>query len=245
MSRRESRRRAGARYQRTRRGARRHAARQQAWRERQIDKVTHRGCAPTGPVFTMSVTVNTAAIELNDAPSALDRPLATPRKAERSPQRVAGRCDFCHAPFSDTLSPALERLRDDVESGKWRKRLERQGAIGEIGVRFDAHLRLILGMAKLQYPGGHAFDTSTTTYNSNIGLQLPVPGGGIVCWLHHGITIMETEVSAAYGVHGGRPDTECYRGSIVDLVGLEEAMWANAGKMVAAAIDEFRRLQSR
>ena len=100
-------------------------------------------------------------------------------------------------------------------------------------------------MAKLQYPGGHAFDTSTTTYNSNIGLQLPVPDGGIVCWLHHGFTIMETEVSAAYGVHGGRPDTECYLGSIVDLVGLEEAMWANAGKMVAAAIDEFRRLQPR
>jgi hypothetical protein len=87
VSRRESRRRAGARYQRTRRGARRHAARQEAWRERQIDKVTHRGCAPTGPVFTMSVRVNTAAIELNDAQSALDRPLATPRKAERSPQR--------------------------------------------------------------------------------------------------------------------------------------------------------------
>ena len=56
---------------------------------------------------------------------------------------------------------------------------------------------------------------------------------------------METEVSAAYGVHGGRPDTECHLGSIVDLVGLEEAMWANAGKMVAAAIDEFRRLQPR
>jgi hypothetical protein len=41
VSRRESGRRAGARYQRTRRGARRHAARQQAWRERQLDKVTH------------------------------------------------------------------------------------------------------------------------------------------------------------------------------------------------------------
>ena len=102
VSRRESRRRAGARYQRTRRGAWRHAARQQAWRERQLEKVTHLGCAPTGPVFTMSVTVDTAALELNDAPSAPDRPLAAPR----SPRRVAGRCDFCHAPL-----PLFTRLR--------------------------------------------------------------------------------------------------------------------------------------
>ena len=126
------------------------------------------------------------------------------------------------SPPSNTVSPALERLQGDLESNKWRKRLERPKAIAEIGARFDAHLRLILGMAKLQYPGHHVFDSSTTTYNSNIGLQLPVPGGGVVCSLHHGIKIMETEVSAVYGVHGGRPDSEYYRGSIVDLVGLEE-----------------------
>jgi hypothetical protein len=91
-----SRRRAGARYQRTRRGALRHAARQQAWRERQLDKVTHLGCAPTGPVFTMSVTVDMAALELTDAPSALDKSL----EAQRNPQRVPGRCDFCYTPLS-------------------------------------------------------------------------------------------------------------------------------------------------
>lgn len=95
VSRRESRRRAAARYQRTRRGARRHAARQQQWRERQCDKVTHQGCAPTGPVFTMSVTVDVAAIELTDAPSALDKPLAAPRNRPR----VHGWCDFCHSPL--------------------------------------------------------------------------------------------------------------------------------------------------
>jgi hypothetical protein len=106
VSRRRSRRRAGARYQRTRRGARRHAARQQAWRERQLEKVTHRGCAPTGPVFTMSVTVDMAALELTDAPLAPDKSLEAPRKAQRNPQRVAGRCDFCHAPL-----PLFTRLR--------------------------------------------------------------------------------------------------------------------------------------
>ena len=65
MSRRASNRRAGARYQLTRRGARRHAARQQAWRDREREKVTQQGCAPVGPVFTMSITVDVAAIEIS------------------------------------------------------------------------------------------------------------------------------------------------------------------------------------
>ena len=39
----ESLRRAGARYQRSHRGATRHAARQSAWRERQTQEVTHQG----------------------------------------------------------------------------------------------------------------------------------------------------------------------------------------------------------
>jgi hypothetical protein len=62
-----------------------------------------------------------------------------------------------------------------------------------------------------------------------------------VCSLHHGITITETELAATYGVHGGRGDAEYYRGSIVDLGGLEEAMWSNASKMVALAIEAFRQ----
>jgi hypothetical protein len=106
VSRRASNRRAGARYQRTRRGARRHAARQQTWRERQIDKVTHQGCAPTGPVFTMSVTVDTAALEITDAPCGSAQPLEVALKAERNLKRVPGRCDFCHAPL-----PPFTRLR--------------------------------------------------------------------------------------------------------------------------------------
>jgi serine/threonine protein kinase len=146
----------------------------------------------------------------------------------------------------DALTPALERLRDDMESEKWRKRLERQTAIGELGFRFDAHLRLILTSAKIPIQGTLAFDSSTTIFNSNIGLQLPVRGGGVVCWLYHGITMSDIEVSAMFGVQGGNvPSAEYYRGSIVDLAGLEEAMWANSGRIVAVTIDEYRRLQSR
>jgi hypothetical protein len=102
VSRRASNRRAGARYQRTRRGARRHAARQQAWRERKIEKVTQQGCAPTGPVFTMSITVDVAAIEIDHAP-AVPEP---PPKRDQNRLRQAGRCDFCPAQL-----PAFTRLR--------------------------------------------------------------------------------------------------------------------------------------
>jgi len=59
-----------------------------------------------GAVFTMSVTVDMAAIEFNDAPSAADKPLGVPSQARRNHQRVAGRCDFCHAPL-----PKFTRLR--------------------------------------------------------------------------------------------------------------------------------------
>jgi len=106
LSRRQSLRRAGARYQRAHRGARHHAARQRAWRERQLEKVTHLGCASTGTLFTMSITVDMAALELTDAPSAPHRPLEAPGKAPCSPQRITGRCDFCHAPL-----PLFTRLR--------------------------------------------------------------------------------------------------------------------------------------
>jgi hypothetical protein len=56
MRRRESLRRAGQRYQRSRRGACRHAARQRAWRERQMQKVTHQGSLP--PVVPVTVAVS-------------------------------------------------------------------------------------------------------------------------------------------------------------------------------------------
>lgn len=106
ISRRASNRRAGARYQRTRRGARRHAARQREWREREREKVTQQGCASVAPVFTISITVDVAAIEIDDAP-AMPEPLpASLPKRDHHRQRQAGRCDFCQAPL-----PAFTRLR--------------------------------------------------------------------------------------------------------------------------------------
>lgn len=106
ISRRASNRRAGARYQRTRRGARRHAARQQAWRDRELEKVTQQGCAPAGSVFTMSSTVDVAAIEHPDEPAKPEPvPVSVPKR-EHPRRGEAGRCDFCQAPL-----PAFTRLR--------------------------------------------------------------------------------------------------------------------------------------
>jgi hypothetical protein len=144
----------------------------------------------------------------------------------------------------DDLSPALERLRDDMESERGRRRIERQTAIGELGMRFDSHLRLILAMANVPFQGTHGFDSSTTVFRSNIGLKLLVRGGGVVCWLHHSITMTEIEVSATFEVQGGNaPSSEYYRGSIVDLAALEESMWINSRRIVAYTIDEYRRLR--
>jgi hypothetical protein len=67
IRRRESLRRAGARYQRTRRGAANHAARQRTWRASQQQKMTHQG-SPSGAlqcsVLDHAITVS----ELTDAP---------------------------------------------------------------------------------------------------------------------------------------------------------------------------------
>lgn len=65
----ESLRRAGARYQRSHRGATRHAARQSAWRARRIQEVTHQGSlavAVTGTLLS-SATEATRPFEHGDA----------------------------------------------------------------------------------------------------------------------------------------------------------------------------------
>ena len=104
--RRESLRRAGARYQRTRRGAHHHAARQHVWRQRRAQKVTHQGCATAGAVVTLSITAKVATMELSDAPSVLNIPHAALRLRDPNPLHVVGHCDFCHAPL-----PKFTRLR--------------------------------------------------------------------------------------------------------------------------------------
>ena len=106
ISRRASKRRAGARYQSTRRGARRHAARQQAWRDRERQKVTQQGCAPTGPVFTMSIMADVVAIESPDAAGNPEETNIAPPRRDYGGQRQVRRCDFCPRPL-----PAFTRLR--------------------------------------------------------------------------------------------------------------------------------------
>lgn len=80
--------RAGARYQRTRRGARKHAARQAAWRERRgqarCKKVTHHGCSTASAVFTVAAAVEVTAKRPSDADVFVDACASS-----------ALRCDFC------------------------------------------------------------------------------------------------------------------------------------------------------
>ena len=97
IRRRESRSRAGARYQRTRRGALCHAARQQGWRvRRQI--VTHQGYR--GALLCRSVSDH--AIRATE-PSGADH--AAPSRTGLEPGPSA-RCAFCCSPL-----PVWTRLR--------------------------------------------------------------------------------------------------------------------------------------
>lgn len=99
ISRRECLRRAGARYQRTRRGALCHAARQRMWRARQQQAVTHQGY-PSGE---LCVSVSAHAISAQLSTDAQRVEAATTRHASLSTQ---ARCAFCGAPL-----PAWTRLR--------------------------------------------------------------------------------------------------------------------------------------
>jgi hypothetical protein len=54
----------------------------------------------------MSITVDVAAIETDDARSTPEPLRAAPPKRDHQRHRQAGRCDFCHA-----LLPAFTRLR--------------------------------------------------------------------------------------------------------------------------------------
>lgn len=103
ICRRESLRRAGARYQRTRRGARHHAARQLRWRQRRIQQslssseVTHHGCSTTSARCTVSAAQKTEeprrghAHENNSSDSEDGCP------AQAAVGTSTARCDFCQA----------------------------------------------------------------------------------------------------------------------------------------------------
>jgi hypothetical protein len=59
-----------------------------------------------GPVFTMSITVDVAAIETAVAPCTSEETIIVPPRHGYGGQRQVRRCDFCHAPL-----PAFTRLR--------------------------------------------------------------------------------------------------------------------------------------
>ena len=93
IRRRESLRRAGARYQRTLRGALCHAGRQRRWRARQQD-VTHQGYRQ--PACCASVSARTISTETQADALSMPSIRCYP----------AGHCSFCGAPL-----PAWTRLR--------------------------------------------------------------------------------------------------------------------------------------
>jgi len=110
LSRQESLRRAGSRYQRTRRGAHRHAARQRRWRQRHrlhslLQIVTHQSCAAS------SVTGTVSSVRERGEP--LSREAGHPKNNTATGSvglHVSG-CDFC------------------------RRRQARAGLVNEHGVR--------------------------------------------------------------------------------------------------------------
>ena len=108
LRRRESRRRAGARYQLSRRGAARHAARQDAWRRRQAQKVTHQGSLPgTHLVIVVAISTQTtsegthvdmASMPASPLPRAAFSAAAARTQVRWHAQRrarAAQRCSFC------------------------------------------------------------------------------------------------------------------------------------------------------
>lgn len=115
IRRREPLHRAGARYQKSYRGACRHAARQSAWRARRAQKVTHQGStASTATVIVASLSTKSVT-EVTDAEARHRKqrsspPCATQRVqisaltlARPYPHYPAGpppRCSFCQRPLS-------------------------------------------------------------------------------------------------------------------------------------------------
>jgi predicted nucleic acid-binding Zn ribbon protein len=90
IRRRESLRRAGVRYQLSSRGARYHAARQRAWRARQLQKVTHHGSADAGAAVIVEATATMTADDA--APVAAALPVVLEPPSYLGPP---ARCCFC------------------------------------------------------------------------------------------------------------------------------------------------------
>ena len=96
IRRRESMRRAGARYQRGRRGAHRHAARQRTWRRRQ--QVTHQGCPRDGLCGSVSEKLITR-------PDSTDAARRSDTYTRLRTIDEVGLCSFCRAPLPRWTRP--------------------------------------------------------------------------------------------------------------------------------------------
>jgi hypothetical protein len=94
IRRRESLRRAGARYQRSYHGACYHAARQRTWRARQMQKVTHQGSPEVvGVVIVAATSTTTPGNHADHATVTLSPPVTVDSAALRI--HAPARCCFC------------------------------------------------------------------------------------------------------------------------------------------------------
>lgn len=99
VRRRESLRRAGERYQRSRRGACHHAARQRAWRALRRQKVTHQGSLPAVVTAIVALTSTEVTTQVDHA----DIPDVEPRSDRYLMAIPILLCSFCArvlAPFA-------------------------------------------------------------------------------------------------------------------------------------------------
>ena len=103
-SRRESLRRAGARYQKTRRGAHRHAARQRRWRQQKTQPllvaskiVTHHACSMGATECTVSAALQTEKQVNDDAHENARNDGVGSSDSGPTVVALAGSCDFCRA----------------------------------------------------------------------------------------------------------------------------------------------------
>jgi hypothetical protein len=104
ICRRESLQRAGARYQRTRRGAHRHAARQRRWRQGRTQHqaptskvVTHHACSASAAKRTVSAALKSGEQADANAHENNDNDGAGSSGSGAVAAVLTGRCDFCQA----------------------------------------------------------------------------------------------------------------------------------------------------
>jgi hypothetical protein len=100
IRRRESLRRAGDRYQQSYHGACRHAARQRAWRARQVQKVTHQGSQEELGAAIVSATSISTPHEHADPAAVTLPPLDCPDRPLARVARRRARCSFCRRRLS-------------------------------------------------------------------------------------------------------------------------------------------------